>query len=325
MHIVLLFLFFMFSRTAIMSQPVDYYILSPTPPVIGAWFWGEEQFETDGYKYFIDQASKHSCYNLLTTAIRLRGRDITDIDVHDQVKLAAEYAKEKGIGIALDLDPRLASRKFEALYPDELQESLWLEEISLSDGTPVEAVIRSVTLSDHMTGSRTPYIPLKSFLSRVYAYQKTSEEISPKTLTDITRECEVIVSSKDSIVVRLPANRENKGLHACVMATFTYLTPDVFAPHLMVFTRNIIQNYSDVPLAGGMRDEWGFPPSFPADRMVSGNQALCCRLCKKDRRKGTTGRLPVNVHRNKRKRTAEIYGDKPLYGTKPATKHTFGE
>lgn len=246
-------------------------ILSPTPPVIGAWFWGEEQFETDGYKYFIDQASKHSCYNLLTTAIRLRGRDITDIDVHDQVKQAVEYAKQKGIGIALELDPRLASRKFEALYPDELQESLWLEEIPLSDGTPVEAVIRSVTLSDHMTGSRTPYIPLKSFLSRVYAYQKTSEEISPETLTDITRECEVIVSSKDSIVVRLPANRENKGLHACVMATFTYLTPDVFAPHLMEFTRSIIRNYSDVPLAGGMRDEWGFPPSFPADRMVSGN------------------------------------------------------
>lgn len=245
-------------------------ILNKTHPVIGAWFWGEEQFEPEGYVSFIDQTSKHSCYTLLTTGIRLRGRDITDIDVHDQVKRAAKYAKQKGIGIALDLDPRLAPRKFEALYPDELQESLWLEEISLSDGASAEAVIRSVTLSDHMTGSRTPYIPLRGSLSRVYVYQKTPEGINPETLLEITKECELVVSSKDSVVVRIPANKENRGWHACVMATFTYLVPDVFAPHLKEFTRSIIQSYSDVPLAGGMRDEWGFPPSFPADRMVSG-------------------------------------------------------
>lgn len=271
MHTVLLFLFLMFSWTAIMSQPVDHYILSRTPPVIGAWFWGEEQFEPDGYKSFIDQVSEHSCYTLLTTGIRLRGRDITDIDVHNQVKLAAEYAKEKGIGFTIELDPRLAPRKFEGLYPDELQESLWLEEISLSDKTPVETTIHSVILSDHMTGSRTPYIPLKSSLARAYVYQKTPEGINSETLKDITRECEVVISSNDSIIIRLPVNKRYDGLHACVMVTFTYLTPDIFAPHLMEFTRNIIRSYSDVPLAGGMRDEWGFPPSFPPDRMVSGN------------------------------------------------------
>lgn len=247
------------------------YIPYRIPPVIGAWFWGEEQFETDGYKYFIDQVNKYSSYNLLTTAIRIAGRDITDIDVHDQVKLAAEYAKEQGIKIAPDLDPRLACRKFEAMYPDELQESLWLEEISLSEKTPVEAVIRSIDLNDHMTGSRTPYISLKGSLLRVYAYDKTPEGISPETLREITEECAVTVSSKDSIVVRLPENKENRRLHACVMVTFTHLVPDVFAPHLMEFTQNIIQSYSDIPLAGGMRDEWGFPPSIPADRMVSGN------------------------------------------------------
>lgn len=70
------------------------YIPYRTPPVIAAWFWGEEQLEPDGYKYFIDQVSRHSCYNLLSTAIRLPGRDITDIDVHNQVKQAVEYAKE---------------------------------------------------------------------------------------------------------------------------------------------------------------------------------------------------------------------------------------
>ncbi len=247
------------------------YIPYQVPPVIGAWFWGEEQFAPGGYKEFIDIVSMHSPYNLLTTGFRVRGRDITDIDVHNQVKLAVEYANEKGIKIALELDPRTAIRKFEALYPDELQESLWLEEVPLFSSTPVDAVVRSISLNDHMTGSRTPYISLTGSLRRVYAYHKTTGEIDPKTLKEITDECEVVFSSSDSMVVRLPAGKGDKPLHACVIVTYTHLAPDVFAPHLMEFTRQILRSYSDIPLAGAMRDEWGFPPSFPADRMASGN------------------------------------------------------
>ena len=39
-------------------------------------------------------------------------------------------------------------------------------------------------------------------------------------------------------------------------------TPDVFAPHLMMFQRQILDSYRDVPLAGACKDEWGFPPCF---------------------------------------------------------------
>src|SRR5690554_2141978 len=243
----------------------------PIPPVIGAWFWGSEQFEPEGYKEFIDTVSRHSPYNLLTTGFRIRGRDITDIDVHNQVKQAVAYANEKGIKIALELDPRTAIRKFEGLYPDELQESLWLVEVPLAHESPVNAIVRSVSLNDHMTGSRTPYISLKGSLRRVYAYHKTAEGIDPASLEEITERCEVLFSSSDSMVVRLPNYSKGAPLHACVMATYTHLAPDVFAPHLMEFTRLILESYSDIPLGGAMRDEWGFPPSFPADRMTSGN------------------------------------------------------
>ena len=252
---------------AIGGSPVPY----PIPPVIGAWFWGSEQFEPEGYKEFIDTASKHSPYNLLTTGFRIRGRDITDIDVHNQVKQAVAYANEKGIKIALELDPRTAIRKFEGLYPDELQESLWLVEVPLTRESPVNAIVRSVSLNDHMTGSRTPYISLKGTLQRVYAYHKTAEGIDPVSLEEITERCEVLFSSSDSMVVQLPNFSGGPPLHACVMATYTHLAPDVFAPHLMEFTRLILESYSDIPLGGAMRDEWGFPPSFPADRMTAGN------------------------------------------------------
>ncbi|MDD4191256.1 MAG: hypothetical protein PHI28_07995 [Mangrovibacterium sp.] len=239
-------------------------------PVIGAWFWSEKEFEPDGYKHFIDQMIQHSCYDLLSASIRLPGRDITDIDVHNQVKLAVAYGKEKGIRMAFELDPRLARRKFEAAYPDELQESLWLEEVSLSEDKPVEVVVRSISLSDHMTGRKTPYISLHGSLLRVYSYTKTTKGIEPSSLRDITGECRVTVSSSDSLVVCLPANSGSNRKQACVMVSFTHLYPDVFAPHLQEFTREIIRAYSDVPMAGGMRDEWGFPPSTPADRMASG-------------------------------------------------------
>ncbi|MCK3683466.1 hypothetical protein [Maribellus sp. YY47] len=240
-------------------------------PVIGAWFWGENDFTADGYKASVDMFESYSCYDLLAVGIRRSGHDITDIDVHNQVKRAAEYAHEKGLKLALELDPRIARHKFQAMYPDELQQSLWLQEVPLSENEAVSTIVKSIDLSDHMTGNKVPYVSLSGALLRVYSYTKTSDGIDPNTLQDISDECKITVSTKDSLVVKLPAKHGYKELRACVMVTFTHLYPDVFAPHLIEFTRNIIDAYADVPLAGGMRDEWGFPPSTPADRMAGGN------------------------------------------------------
>ena len=56
-------------------------------PVIGAWFWSDEEFSPDGYKSFIDYAKIHSPYNLLTTSLRVAGKEIVDADVRNQIKL----------------------------------------------------------------------------------------------------------------------------------------------------------------------------------------------------------------------------------------------
>jgi hypothetical protein len=246
------------------SEQVLHHLPDNVLPVIGAWFWDGNDF-----KKYLDQVNINSCFNLLSTATR--SRDITDANVHNQIKLAVAYAKELGIKIALELDPRVVRDKFESMYPDELQESLWLKEVKLSKNDPVETVVESIYLSDHMTGRKTSYISLRGSLLRVYSYIKTADGIDPNTIKDITKECIIKTSSKDSIVVRIPANGKNSQLQACVMVSFTHLTPDVFAPHLMEFTREIIRDYSDIPLAGGMRDEWGYPPSTSSDRMAFGN------------------------------------------------------
>lgn len=248
------------------SDEVSIRLSNKYMPVIGAWFWGEEEFSPDGYKSFIDYAKIHSPYNLLTTSLRVAGKEITDVDVRKQIKLAVEYAGENGIQMAVDFDVRLARRAFEAEYPDELQKLLRLQEVVLSDSKPVETVVRSIDLGDHMTGRAIHYIPLQGSLLRVYSYKLKAGGIDPNTLKDITIECIVTYESKDSVVVRIPQEKQNSKTRACVMVAFSHLTPAVFAPHLIEFQREIVRSYEDIPMAGGMKDEWGFPPSkLPLD------------------------------------------------------------
>ena len=231
-------------------------------PTLGCWFWTETEFEPDGYKQFIDIVNSHSPFNYLTTSIRAPEKEVTDRNVHDQIKASAIYARDHDVPIVMDLDVRLARRAFEAKYPDELQEMLLLQEIKLSTKNSVETVVHSLGLSDHYTHRTTLYIPLHGSLLRVYSYVRDSFGIEWQTLKDITTECIVVSASKDSVHVQIPGVNKNSSSHACVMVSFTHLTPDVFAPHLKEFQRKIIEQYSDVPLAGVAKDEWGFPPSF---------------------------------------------------------------
>ncbi len=244
------------------SDKIGHRLPADVMPTLGCWFWTESEFEPKGYQSFIDQVSLHSPYNYLTTSIRAPKIEVTDNDVHDQIKAAAIYATDHGVPIVMDLDVRLARRAFAAKYSDELQEMVLLKEIELSAEKSTKIVINSIDLGDHYTHRTTNYIPLQGKLLRVYSYNRDSNGIDPQTLKDITNECKVISSSKDSVRVQLPKHKKYISSQACVMVSFTHLTPDVFAPHLIDFQRQIIRQYSDTQLAGVCKDEWGFPPDF---------------------------------------------------------------
>jgi hypothetical protein len=233
------------------------------PPVLGCWFWQAEEFEPDGYRAAIDLFSEHSPYNLLTTSIRAPEVEVTDKQVHDQIKQAANYAHSKGLGIVMDLDVRLARRAFQEAYVDELQEMLRLREIDLIDSGTVEIAIRSEDLSDHYTHRTTPYIPLAGRLVRVYSYIREGGEVEPETVQELGPEdYEVIRSTTEEVRVSIKCDLETKNRKACVAVAFTHLTPDVFAPHLVEFQHEIIRSYADTDLVGVCKDEWGFPPDF---------------------------------------------------------------
>ena len=232
-------------------------------PVQITWYWEgdwvEENFKKDGYKAFIDMAAEHSPFDLITICVQVAGREVTTQAVHDQTKLAVEYALQRGISMTANLDLRDAAHEYAARYPDEFLETLILKETELSPDSPTEAVVHSIkgTWWKHTFERK----PLNGKMYRVYSYQRKNDGIDPETLKDITSSCKATVID-DAVSVSLPSGASNT--KACILASFTHDTlggffPDVFSPHLLEFQRDIIRQYSDVPLAGVWYGEWGFP------------------------------------------------------------------
>ncbi len=248
------------TRSGVAAPEGSYRLPDDVQPSIGAWFCSDDFLEPEGYKVYVDLFADHSPYDLLTTSFRVNQREVTEPAFHDQVKAAVAYARERGLDVALDLDVRLAREAFRRQYPEEQQEMLRLRTTALEGTGEVELAIASEVLTDHMTGNTTPYVPLSGRLVRVYSYVVEEGQIAPETVQDITDLCGVKAATAEEVRVGLPCDASTSGRTACVMAAFTHLTPDVYAPHLLEFQRAIVEQYADVPLAGLLKDEWGFPP-----------------------------------------------------------------
>ena len=232
-------------------------------PVMATWGWGDAEFEPDGYRRMLDFYRDHSAYDVIVTTLRVASREITDREVHDQIKKAAAYARRQGTALAMDLDPRLARSEFRRLYPDECQEMLRLREVDLGEAGTVALTIQSAMPEDHYTSHTTPYIPLSGRLVRVYSYVAGPEGIEPETLQDITAtSCKLKAATEKEVSIEILRDGVTAGQKACAIVSFTHFAADVFAPHLLEFQRKIIEQYADVELAGVMKDEWGFPPTY---------------------------------------------------------------
>jgi len=239
----------------------SYRLPDDVPPVMAVWGWLKPAFKPANYKAHIDMVARHSGVNILATTLRAPGKLITDQGVHDKIKDATRYASPFGIRIAMDLDVRLAREAFQQVYPDELQEMLRLREVALKGSDAVIFSIPSEKLRDHYT-FQSGYIHQAGRLVRVYVYERGPNGIEPETVQDITERCTVTAATAEAVAVSIPCGRHTEGKTACVMASFTHLTPAVFAPHLLSYQRQIIERYRDVPLAGACKDEWGFPPCY---------------------------------------------------------------
>ena len=240
-------------------------------PAIGCWFWTAEEFQPDGYKRFLDLHAKHSPFKLLTTSIR-HPVEVTDPKVHDQIKAAAIYARQRDMAMVMDLDVRLARQAFMDKHPDELQEIVRLREVALTEAGDASIAVEPVNLGDHYTFRARGYDSVAARVLRVYSYTAEAQGIEPESVRDITGRVKVLQADAKGVKATVPCTAEDRGRTACVLAAFTLFTPDVFAPHLVEFERNVLRQYADAPLAGACKDEWGFPGRFgprPSDMYFS--------------------------------------------------------
>ena len=230
-------------------------------PVIGAWFPDFEQFKNpEGYKPYLDAFSEYSNYSLLTTTMRtpLRSgeKQIVDIEVHDWFKNAVNYATSKGLKIALELDPRHSTPAFEAKYPNELQQRLWLREFKFDGKNEInKKIIYDLEHGDAITTASVKSVELK----RVYAYKRNANGIQNLSVKDITNLCSVTEKGRNFIEVSVQKGDLDNDFEVCVLTNVTLYYPDVFSPHLISFELETMKQYSDMPLAGLLKDEFGFP------------------------------------------------------------------
>jgi hypothetical protein len=225
-------------------------------PAIGCWFPMDRDFQPEGYKQFFDLYAKHSPIKLLTTSIRCK-RWMTDPQVHDQMKAAAEYARSLGMGIVLELDWPFARPAFVEKYPDELQGVVGVCEAPLKTTGAVE--LSRAPLNAHYFWDSKGYVSVTGQVLRVWSYRAGPE--GAEAVEDITARALVVQANAQSVKVSIPCLAADEGRHVCLMALFYMYQPDLFAPHLTSFDHDVLRQYADVPLAGVCKDEGGFVPS----------------------------------------------------------------
>jgi len=237
-------------------------------PVIGAWFPQENEMKNpDGYRDFLDAAAEHSHYTIITTTMRNGGRQMVDGYVHDWFKAAAQYAKERGIEIALEVDPRHSMPAFKKKYPDALQQRLWLQEVDLEkDGEVVANVVYKVGHGDAICGAGANGIELE----HVYSYTQSPNGTKSGTVKDITTSCKVGQVKGTSLSVAIPGAGSDGKRKACVIARVTFNYPAAFAPETIQFEADTAKQYADLPLAGLMKDEWGYPANHKGNPHKNG-------------------------------------------------------
>ena len=234
--------------------------IKSTWPSIACWFWTDEERKPGGYRRFLDLHERHSAFGLLTTSLRCEGQ-LTDPELHAQLKAASEYARGKGMGLVLDLDVRLARESFAKRYPGELQQIVLLREFPIDSGGAAGIRVDPLEFADHYTFGRRGYDALSSELLGVFSYRKVDGLAQSGSVVDISERA-LTTPRGAGLEVLLSCDDADEGRTACALVAVTHFTPAAFAPHILSYQRELLEQYADASLAGACKDEWGFPGRF---------------------------------------------------------------
>lgn len=223
----------------------------------------EGDFESDRrWRRLIDLLAHHGMYNLLTVTMRIAGHPIPDPETKALFRRLVAHAGNCGLGVAVDLDPRLARGEFKRRYPDEQQRVVYVERCALQDGAARFAV-EPETWHDHMTGNGTPYRAEGGRCVGAVAWRLNERgEVRAGSRRDVGGAAKAEAAGSEGVRGRVTGVADAD--EVLVLVEFELFTPDVFSPHLLAYQREMLDAYGDLPLRGVIKDEWGFPPTRPS-------------------------------------------------------------
>jgi len=136
-----------------------------------------------------------------------------------------------------------------------------------TDGECLVQIGYSVGHGDAICGAGVNTVALE----RVYAYERTGPGIEPDTLQDVTANCTVRDTGTGKRSVVIPAgDAGSKERKTCVIMRVTFNYPAVFSPAILQFEADTVRQYADLPLAGLMKDEAGFPATHDGNPLKNG-------------------------------------------------------
>ena len=229
-------------------------------PEIAFFAIGERDFASDdGWRGLIELLARHGMYNLLTVTMRVEGHAIAETATRALFERLVNHARQRGLEVALDLDPRLARGEFRRRYPDEQQRIVYLQRCSLQDGG-AEFAVEPDQWHDHMTGNGTPYLVERGRFVRAEVRKIDAEgqviAESRRNVADLVEGCQA-----DAAGVHGRVSEVREADELLVLVEFELFSPDVFSPHLLAYQRELLEAYAELPLGGVIKDEWGFPPT----------------------------------------------------------------
>ncbi len=253
-----------------------------TPELGGFWTFDLKETEYPIEKD-VDAIANCGAFDALTLTLRQQNSLWNYPLAHDVTKRAVEYGLTKNIGALLDVDLRIARFDFEKKRPELAQERLFFVEAETdSDEDLVEVEFEAPCLEDHYTGN-LPYYVRGARVVKAWAYNDMADTdiVDPDTLADVTALArwdrsqyyvkDVPGSEVDDFTFqtfKVAFKREDieaKGTRITVAIAFRYAYPDLFSDETLALQRAIYESFSDVPVFGVCKDEWGFPPNFDRD------------------------------------------------------------
>ena len=201
-------------------------------PVLASWFPGKDSdIRPGGYRDYIDMIAQSTDYTIIGAKTAV-GVELTE-PMRRYIVEAATYAKDKGIGLALNAYlAHGAVKEFARTYPEEMQERVECREVDLQ-------------------ASGTVDVKGAGRLLRAYCYIGLDGTISTDTVEEITGSC------TGQGVVSISCSKKTAGRKACLMLATEITHPALFAPHAAEHQEKTIQVAAELGCAGALVDEGG--------------------------------------------------------------------